>query len=343
MSTKHYLLTLCALLPLLLSAQISLDVSDMPALHQRYTKAYINQNIQFDATTGGINGQWDVSDIKYDNRQLDTTTLSAPNETEYEKEFPGATIVMNEDGIRMMAKVHKDGIEWLGGLLGEDTITVIKFDEPFRFLQLPMTHRDSHADEFSFEMKRDIGPNISMISETTFKRSYEVNGYGSLKMKDGKTYDVIRVKVQEVDSSLFTFKSQWGEQSTTEIDYSYYYEFWAKGFGQPLVRVDVDSTDHSQALNIEILDMEGTSVGLSSITNNLAPGLFPNPGQNTVEIINANEVSQTVFHDITSKRIHTLSPNQSSLDISHLNSGFYLVHFLDADGKTIGHQKYLVQ
>lgn len=327
------------------NAQITLKEADMPKKFQRYALAYVwtDEESNFDATTGGEKAAWDLSSLEYGDDDIDTTRYLGPSETKYQDSFPSANIVFqeDEDGF-VMAKSSKDGIEWLGAVFEEDGNTmVLKFDKPFQHVKLPITNTSSHSDESSFIIEQEFGP-ISFKNETVHKRSYEVTGYGTMKMKDNKDYDVLRLKIIERDSTITTQKSPLGTETSTEVDYEYYYEFWANGFGHPLARVEVDSAHHDSSMLIEVLDMSKTSVGTRR-TPEVSVSLYPNPASTTVNVQYSEEGVAVRILDITSKEVVAKNVGMGEIDVTHLQKGMYLVQVLSTEGQAVSVKKLMIE
>lgn len=344
MKLKIYFSLLLTFSSVSLWAQITLGVEDMPSKFQKYVIASMRaEGIKFDATSGTVDGSWDLSAVTYADSNLDTTILITPADTEYESEFPDANIVMDNSDIVMMAYKSENGIEWHGGILEEwDTTRILKFEDPFEYLKLPLKYENKHADEFQFEISNVINSNFSIVVEQNFKRNYNVNGYGSLKMGDGNTYDVLRIKVREIDSSVSTVKTPMGEQTMTNRNFSYYYEFWANGFGQPLARVEVDSADHSSLLYMEILDLQKTIVGQPEQVAQSGLVVYPNPASTSIRIMHDEEIDHVNFFDLSSRRLISSEPFTGTVDVSTFKKGFYLVEVIGKEGAVLGRQKCLI-
>lgn len=317
----------------------------MPKKFQRYAIAFVwtDEESNFDATAGGEMANWDLSSIKYDDDDVDTTQYLGPSETKYQDSFPTANIVFQEDenGV-IMARSSKDGIEWLGAVFEEDNMTrVLKFDKPLQHVKLPITNTSSHSDKSSFVFEEEFGP-ISFKSEITFSRSYEATGYGTMKMKDNKEYDVLRLKIIEKDSTVNTQKSPLGTETSTEVTYEYYYEFWANGFGHPLARVEVDSAHHDSSMLIEVLDMSKTSVGTRRAPE-VSVSLYPNPASTTVNIQYPEEGVAVRILDVASKEVLARNVGAGEMDVTHLQKGMYLVQVLSASGEPISVEKLMIE
>lgn len=346
MNSKFFLLSFLALSTLTAKAQITLGSEDMPRKFQKYVTATIwNQDIQFDATAGSTEATWDLSDITYEDRDLDTTELVSPADVGYEEEFPDANIVMQNRGMTIMANSQEDGIYWLGGLidLGPEGKTAIQFEGDFQYLSLPLAYGDKNVSEFSFEISNELGGNFSVDLLQNAKRSYDVNGHGFLKMGDGNSYEVLRIKVVEVDSGTTVIKSPMGERTNQERSYSYYYEFWANGFGQPLARVEVDSTDRTVVTSLELLDLQKTIVSTPNALSTNELSVFPNPAHTRLQVEMSTDIAEIHFFDLTSRKLIANAAYADGVDVSAISPGLYLIEAIDNKGSSVGFQKVLIQ
>ena len=128
----------------------------------------------------------------------------------------------------------------------------------------------------------------------------------------------------------------------TNRNFSYYYEFWANGFGQPLARVEVDSADHSVPTHMEVLDLQKTVVGQFEPTGVEGLVIYPNPANTSLRILHEQEIDQVNFFDLSSRSLISSQPYTGSVDVSTLRKGFYLVEVVGAEGDVLGRQKCLI-
>ena len=331
------------------NAQITLTQKDMPKRFQQYVMGYIDGDevANFDATTGGMNGSWDLSGLSISDSNLDTFTFISPNETGFKDSFPTANIVFTEgeDGV-IMARVDENGLEYQGAVFEEDdTMMMLKFNDPVQMLKLPLTNGSANIDGGYFGIKESFGEPPFVIEadiKTYFNRSYIVDGYGTLKMPDNKDYDVLRLRIVEADSTYSKLTSPFGNETEIDVEHSYYYEFWAEGFGQPLAKIEVDSAHNDTSLYFEVLDMGKTSVGRQTVkTSDFA--IYPNPAQDQVFLQGTEQAAQFSVVDIANKEVLRVNANNSAVNISELPSGIYMVQMLSADGSVLGTEKLMVR
>lgn len=347
MNLRFILLPILSVLALSVKAQITLGTQDMPKVFEKYVSAYIDDDvIAFDPTVGGASATWDLSAFNSDGRGLDTAEFVSPEEAGYDKEFPNANLIIENDDFTIMANSGEDGIYWLGGAFAFGPVeqeTTVEFEGNFKYLGLPLDYEDKNVSSFSFKLSNEMGGGISLETQQNFKRSYHVDGHGSMKMGNGNSYDVLRIKVIEVDSGTTVIKSPLGEETTNDRSYSYYYEFWAKGFGQPLARVEVDSADNSMAIGIELLDLQKTVVGAGERPVSQSLSVFPNPASDRIQIEQGQDVVEVQFFDLTSRTLIDRKSYANGVDVSSLSPGLYLVEAIDSKGSPIGFQKVLIQ
>ncbi len=76
-------------------------------------------------------------------------------------------------------------------------------------------------------------------------------------------------------------------------------------------------------------------VGLRDISSQANISIFPNPFTSMIQIMNANEASQSiVITDVSGKKIHQqfLTPGMNTIDLSYLNKGMYFIEISDTAG-----------
>lgn len=344
---QNYALALCLLFcGFGAQAQITIEAKDMVKKYHEYHLAYQDDStFTFDATQGGKDATWDLSGLVSDGSP-DTMIFDLPTTSEFKDSFPQSNLLLTQDsGFFSFIKVDQSGLEWQGIVFGEgDSAEIVHFTDPMKRLAVPMTEGSKHYDRgsFSFEFEFGFPPfTIKVTSTEILTRSYEVDGYGSLKMPNDSSYDVLRLKVTEIDTTIN--KGPSGDPEI-EVYHSYYYEFWAKEYGIALARIEVDSADHSKAGFVEFLDLERTKVGIASkvqAEKNFV--VFPNPATHQINIVHNGKVGSVSLFDVSGKEVLTQTGAVNMMNTSALKPGVYSLRALSHEGQLLDVERILIQ
>lgn len=240
--------TLGLLLTSLVSfGQITLTYYDLPNRGENYLSQSIS-NLErtdfpdevFEASTEAMT--WDLSGITGTENE-DTVRFLWVEGTPYENDFPESNMVdfdpengnqytyfeKNQEGFFMSG--YGTGLE---SDLGAFEITP-EFRPASPLLKIPATMGDKVA-----EVSR-ASVDFLTFGEMNIKNdmSYEIDGFGTLKVPSGVEYEVIRIK-RETNTELIT-KISFGGDGFTDTTYTEEetYEFYASGYGQPIATITV--------------------------------------------------------------------------------------------------------
>lgn len=346
---KHsYTLALCLLfLGVGAQAQITIEAKDVVNKYQEYYLAYGDDSTYtFDATKGTKDATWDFSNLVSKVENIDTMIFDIPERSEFKDSFPQANLMVLQDSlIYIFMKRDETGLQWEGLVFGEgDSAQIIPFKDPLQQLKVPMTNGSTFSDEGTFGFTTEFGEppfTISITSEQVQTRSYTVDGYGSIDMPGDRSFDGLRLKVIEKDSSVTKIS---GQAPQIEVSYSYYYEFWAKEYGIAMVRLEVDSADHSKAVDVEFLDLDKTIVGISQSTKaDAGLAIYPNPAADLINIShNGNAVSISLF-DVSGREVISQSGALKTMDVSSLKPGVYNLRLLSDQDQMLDVERVLIR
>ena len=180
---------------------------------------------------------------------------------------------------------------------------------------------------------------VPFTHDEATNRDIEVDGYGELTTPLG-TFDVLRVKVEETEIILDTLIGGFGERDTS-VDH--YYEYWAKGIGNPIVTVWMDST-YSQVWFIEYV--RAFPVGI--IGGPYAPDeleIYPNPASDYLELSYDNYEGKVVYmYNVVGHEVirQELSSNITTLDLSGLEKGIYFATVLTYNNRVVAFDKIVI-
>jgi hypothetical protein len=199
------------LLPLVAGmAQVTIDTSDV----QTQFKVGTTITFHYDSTTTSVNignagpNSWDFSSFRSDSSQalLSVTVASTP----FGAQFPGSTHALK-------ASLKYQGIDatvyyyftlttmglWQNGLMGEPTAggsgTTLKdtYSPADTWSVFPSTINTSWTSSYAdtqFITLFGIPQAPTVVSHNI---AYLIDGYGSMKLPDGKTYDALRIQKQD--------------------------------------------------------------------------------------------------------------------------------------------------
>ncbi|MBI3141779.1 MAG: hypothetical protein HYZ16_03010 [Bacteroidetes bacterium] len=249
--------------------QITITSQHLPKAGDFFVRDSVRNNdemleefINVDFETGFAH--WDASTI-VGWKPLDTIRFSNPKGTVYADSIPTANMLMNWEYDFVMEK-DTEGLKVLGiGLNG----VVNKFDSAVNFFPVPMVYGQSDSSRgksafsyFGMDISVEMSKHISVIS------------YGTLKMPDDSTYDVLLAR-------SFTWLKYLIVNGKDTLSYSDSFEisvdFYSKEYGFPLLRVVLEPFTLAP-IAAEILDLDSL-VGIShkEQDRNEVPNVWPNP------------------------------------------------------------------
>lgn len=86
----------------------------------------------------------------------------------------------------------------------------------------------------------------------------------------------------------------------------------------------------------------GTVYRRENITNSLSENpdeevisIFPNPSKDVLSIVYEKEIAEVRIYDASSKLLHSLTHSSGIIEVSHLNSGLYIIELISENGEKI--------
>jgi hypothetical protein len=99
--------------------------------------------------------------------------------------------------------------------------------------------------------------------------------------------------------------------------------------------------DDLTALGVAVVRNEILETSITNTTLEAGVKMYPNPAQNTLYFRNIESVNRIIISNITGQIVKVVdAKNSSSVDISELNTGMYLVTF---EGSTVSTQKLIIR
>ncbi len=237
--------SLIGLLPL--TAQITIDASDVPPFGAVLLQGIDTTTAGLEPGPAGANQSWDFSgrltaEATFTNRIVD------PAETTNAADFPDATLAFTQDSdLVTYAQVTNEGLFTLGGsalVPGTEMVASAVFDPPQQLFAAPSTFGTTFTNEFGFRLAID-GTFINPLADSVEIRergttSAEIDGWGTVKLPDGE-YEVLRQRVEEITVDSFFVKvfGNWAFFSES-VDTSITYEWWAKDGRATVLAIEYD-------------------------------------------------------------------------------------------------------
>ncbi len=338
------------------SAQITIDQSDMPYVGLTVVTDSDGTSKPSYGPKGGPQ-YWDFSGLK---KQLSKTILfMAPTSTKYSSAFPSANLAdstIGGNGFNFF-NISAGNFEAVGAeeiVVANATPFQIEMNlaPPFEQSSLPATFGSTVLQTTAQGMEQ-FSVTFSIV--VTGERFYDtisyndtVDAWGTMKMPNGQTYDVLRQRHNEEDYQdvYLDILSTWTFYERI-VSKKYQYNWYAKGVGYILVEMDMDSTT-SNVKDI-IWDTNAPPpvlTGLNKVGSSGKTFVYPNPCGNslTIQSASTSDLYLTVF-DITGREIDRAGmPNgKSILNTGTYTNGVYIYTVTDQAGIQIDRGKFTVQ
>lgn len=323
--------------------QITMTVDDLPSVGDslyRNTTEKIDKS--FFPSTDAPNAVWDLSWLTGDSPEL--VRYSDPKEHELKDSLKDANIVQHSSPVDFFVKKDASGFNALGAIADPDAFPddpVVLFQNPVNLLPTPFTLKDENETQGAVTFYYDSDP---LYVELYFdiSRDLEVVNYGQIKMNDGKTYDVLMVDLfeRQITATVTSFSP--GDTSRSNDDSKiYYYEFYTKGYGIPLVRAERDSLTDS-IISIEYLDTK-LFVGDKEPLNLQDLTVFPNPSQDVFNVDLPEGAHQIEVFNAAGQQVHSDAVNTSRYQLDGLKPGVYMVRVYDRKHSLLGQSRLIAE
>ncbi len=233
----------CLFLPFALSAQISIETTDLPLPGDEWettTDAFVQD---LDIGSSGGNQNWDFSNLSIAN--LNTTFFTEPEIFfNNQDDFPGADLVQVQ-GTRISFLDITDDMVYDMGIIAQffeqPFFTSIPYQPPLPVRALPTTMGTSLSGNFSFELvlsDESIAADSVRIKHLEWRTS-EIDAWGMLTTPSG-TFDALReiVTVTTIDS-VWSYVGGAEIFNTSNEVVQVSYNWLTKEVGIPVVSVSI--------------------------------------------------------------------------------------------------------
>jgi hypothetical protein len=337
-------------------AQITIGSSDLPTINDVYIRDNAGNTSIIDLAVTGANVTWDYSALT--STGMDTIDYMAVSSTNlaYQFYFNNSILYANHksdlaiNGIDFPAipavpititnvvnyfKIaNNDGYYQTGfGASISGLPASIRYIPRDKLLPLPCNFGTNESNPFEWNF--DV-PSIGSYGQNK-TRTVEVDGWGTLNLPNGGTYNTLRVKstIEGIDT-VYIAQFNFGIAiPSTQLEYKWY----AQGEGEPVLTVNATSLLGAETISSVNHKHHDSTAGLqkqSLLRTQL--DLFPNPSQGIASIKYYTPVQGPLtiqVIDITGKKIllqqetsNANTNNQFQLNLDQLASGLYTLQIL---------------
>ncbi|MEJ6685644.1 MAG: T9SS type A sorting domain-containing protein [Crocinitomicaceae bacterium] len=336
-----------ALLPTLLCAQVTLEISDFSDGGDTIRVSSTNDfSIDFEST--GTNYNWDFSSLVAESQTLKdyqsmnnagsltlftfggfaNEALQATNFSEtagIPLDQAGDFLPISIDAVNQFSKNSSDAINSVGLSISiSGTEIPVASDTIETRYNLPLNYGNIHNSRGYTYL--NLNPIYDAIWIQYRTRDTEVDGWGSITTPYG-TFDALRLKheIVEIDSiyiDLFGGPA-WYE---LPVPLRTEYEWIAKDEKEPILRIITSQIAGAETVNsIEYRDQYlGLEAGIIESQNNIVIG--PNPVENKLNILGVNGTYSFSLLSLNGKVVvEKVNITNKSIDLSNIEKGTYLI------------------
>ncbi|HTA28215.1 MAG TPA: T9SS type A sorting domain-containing protein [Bacteroidia bacterium] len=342
------------------SAQITLSQADLPS-------AGFTVMIDSDGTTKPSPGianissaqNWDFSALLNQKAKKDTFMLASA--TKYASVFtPAANLAdstIGGNGYNYFnispSNFVVTGAEEIESVAGNPFQIEISLNPTFQQSALPASISSNNINSGTAYGSETISKTFSIVItkervSITIQYKDTVDAYGTMKMPNGHTYNVLRQKHYETDiDSVLLFNSITSSWSFFEriITNKNQYDWYANNVGYILAEEDMSVT--FDTINDVFWDASAPApTGINEISINNNVNVYPNPANNRINFVTG--IKQDLYlsiYDLTGREMDKIAVKNgiSTLNTNAYNNGIYLYSLTDNSGNLVDRGKFIVQ
>ncbi|HTB32512.1 MAG TPA: T9SS type A sorting domain-containing protein [Bacteroidia bacterium] len=341
------------------SGQITIDQTDMPSVGLTVITDSDGTSKPSPGLKSASAQYWDFSTLK--KQQAKTVEFMAPSSTPYASTFSTANLAdstLGGNGYTFFditsSNFSATGAEEIVVANSTPFLVEINLNPYFEQSALPATYGSIVPPSVASGMEQ-FAVTFSVI--VTGERFYDsityndtVDAWGTMKMPNGQTYDVLRQKHNEVDYED-VYLAYFNVFQTTPyeriISKKYEYNWYAKGIGYILVEMDMDST--SSTIKDIIWDTTAPPPVTTAINEMRSSGrninAYPNPCSSQISFSSADKTEQYLaVYDVAGRKIETteMKNGLAMLNTASYSNGVYLYVLTDTSGNITGRGKFSV-
>ncbi len=339
-------------------SQITFNQSNMPTAGMQFTFANDSLYSGSNLSTTGANQTWNFSSLvnHFKSYELWMTPSSAPGASN----FPTSNLAM---------KTFSDLVSSGGGVIEDDTtfsfgnvsstayellgsygvnIGTIKFSQPYKIFQFPLTYQTSFNSGYTTEMKEavDMPPMDSMKMNISMNTTNLVDGWGTITTPSFTNIPCLRLKTTfNKTISVYLHNSitnTWEAMEIPSNETYYTYNWLSNTHKTSLLRIDQDGANEYSAEYL--LNTETSFVDENN--NNINISLYPTPADNEINVSGVDENCNILIFDINGRNIANRSLTakiSNKIDVSNLSNGTYIYRIISDEGKNFIDGRFVIE
>lgn len=339
------------------SAQITITYKDLPYAGLKAVTEKDSTGLTVTPGNASATTQnWDFSSLVPQKEAI--VAFMLPSSTKYSLAFPSANLADSTYGGNgynffdtNVNNFAAEGAEEIVVAGGNNFQIEINLSPTFEQSALPATYGSVVPASQSTGMEQ-FAKTFSII--VTGERFYDtiqyndtVDAWGTMKMPNGKTYDVLRQRHTEVDyeSVYLDELSTWTFYERI-VTYKNEYNWYTNGIGYILAEMDM--SQHWDTIKDVIYDTASQAPsGISNISLKNQINVYPNPSDNQVNFMMTGIKSDGYIsiYDLTGRELDrvTIKNGNALLNTKAYLSGLYLYNVTDVSGNQLDRGKFMVQ
>lgn len=266
--------------------------------------------------------------------------------------FPDANLgtTDQQSGVNTFARKNNDAIDVLGvygDLTGGGNSSAIAITPYDRIIQFPASFGSEYNSDYSIRTSFD-GSDFdldSIVVEIDVVKNVEFDAWGEITTPFG-TFQTIRQYVHEITTTnitgyLFGFPA-FQDESTEE---SHQYLYWTNDPISKFVVLEYTYDPITDLVEDVIWQRSSPVLSIDEATADLNVTVYPNPATDFVTVETNLSTVNYVLYDAMGKRVANGNINNShtTIDVSSLNQGTYLIHLKDENNVALGVKRIVVQ
>jgi hypothetical protein len=340
-----------------LSAQITIDYTDLPYAGLKVITEKDSTGLTVTPGNASSTAQaWDFSSLV--KQKAATIVFMLPSATKYASAFPSANLADSTYGGNgynffdtSAISFAAEGAEEIVVAGGNNFQIELNLNPTFIQSGLPGTYGDIVPQGLATGMEQ-FSVTFSLV--VTGERFYDsisyndtVDAWGTMKMPNGATYQVLRQRHSETDYQdvYLDELSNWTFYErivTNKNEYNWY----TKGAGYILTEMDM--SQNWDTIHDVIWDtsapMPPLAINTISLKNNV--NVYPNPANDQVNFITAVKGDNYIsICDITGREMERVAVKNGDaiLNTSAFTNGIYFYSLTDASGNLLDRGKFIIQ
>jgi hypothetical protein len=355
------LFALCV--PALVSAQITIEQTDFPAIGDLYfeaTDTLPSQSLGLGSASGSSQS-WNFTTLNQ--HRLDSLAFLNPTSVPNGDQFPTADLAFTQLGGFAFASINSSEVEivgFSGDFQGLGFVLQIPFTDPQTLVKLPSTYGTTFSDNNYFKIAFKLTGQFAAFVDSAMivhrgRTEAIIDAFGTLTGPLG-TYEVLRNNATDwTTDSIFIKGGLFGPQNwalanfqqfgqniaNPLIDSTITYDFLEKSVGYTMVRVIKDKGT-GEITSARSLVNPGS---IGDVTNMASVLVYPNPASEYVNVeFNGNKTATAYLLNLNGQILREvfLVVGKNEIPTADLNNGLYLLQVKGENGKNLLNSKISV-